>query len=604
MRIYPLSINVTDADPAQVRLFFERPSGETATSSEIVSPWILQGLLSQDTIKNIRTTDRMDISISVTGSGVGLIDRMTHILLVDDDDRGLIYRVVGYDTLTLSSRSLSVSLELDALATASLYHRGAFSIRGTWDVWLDDIACRALPFDVPLVIDQERSIRLPHTEIACKCWDFQSQQAVDGVIQIGYVYITGVKDGDFACDCIPVVLNSKYPAALSRLASDNTRYYTPRLSVILDNPQKYSEFETTESIISVSISARAPQPATVSVYQEPTSSAPETSLNIDMPYAWIKVGDAGNQKLAFRLPTVGSSSYKITPLTVPDFGVGTDPRWSMCTFEIRDMIGSMVGDLDTRLRHMQTPRRFTGLKVETVTTLTGVETRLIMPDGSMIKWMEGQLPFNTSRHLDYLATQATYDRELMDMSNQRAMTDYMLNSANSITNGLISGGLTANPIVGVASAALGIVTQGIKLESDIDLAEKELQAKVDQIKLMPDNTFTSASEIYIRNANRIADGEGLPLDSIIVRRPMDMAQNWNQTDKYLEMCRSGGLLTSGDYAELSVNVLETGRSSPMVRIRQCQGWNINDAAGTPCPQWLMDRVLSELKSGYRIKRMR
>ena len=31
---------------------------------------------------------------------------------------------------------------------------------------------------------------------------------------------------------------------------------------------------------------------------------------------------------------------------------------------------------------------------------------------------------------------------------------------------------------------------------------------------------------------------------------------------------------------------------------------LNDAAGTPCPQWLMDRVLSELKSGYRIKRMR
>lgn len=134
MRIYPLSISITDADPAQVRLFFERLSDETATSSEIVSSWILQGLLSQDTIKTIRTTDRMDISIPVTGSGAGLIDRMTHILLVDDDDRGLVYRVVGYDTLTLSSRSLSVSLELDALATASLYHRGAFSIRGTWDV--------------------------------------------------------------------------------------------------------------------------------------------------------------------------------------------------------------------------------------------------------------------------------------------------------------------------------------------------------------------------------------------------------------------------------------------------------------------------------------
>ena len=85
---------------------------------------------------------------------------------------------------------------------------------------------------------------------------------------------------------------------------------------------------------------------------------------------------------------------------------------------------------------------------------------------------------------------------------------------------------------------------------------------------------------------------------------MDMSQDWNQSDKYLEMCRSGGLLTSGDYAELSVNVLETGESSPMVRIRQCQGWTINDGAGTPCPQWIMDRVLSELKSGYRIKRMR
>lgn len=132
------------------------------------------------------------------------------------------------------------------------------------------------------------------------------------------------------------------------------------------------------------------------------------------------------------------------------------------------------------------------LKVRAVLDITGMTTYVWNDDLQIVyKFPEGHIPFNGSSWLEYLAKNRDYDRECMQINIDKANADAAIGAASGVASGALTGALTANPVIGVATAALNIGTTVLGRKVSID-SEKALQeAREQQYRVASNNTYNT-----------------------------------------------------------------------------------------------------------------
>lgn len=480
-------------------------------------------------VKDIDPADRVSLTLPYAGGGSL---RITHFLLRSESwiPQFFLYRVTDIGTHTLTAPAHRYELDLDVMGTVTLQHPPsfAFSIRGNWDSFTHSLGERYQPYGSPMEVVRPWCIELPHPDDVQAVVTIGSTPRVTDFAPV-FVTVSGVTTtGNFASYFAVCALTKGtslyFPGQLGPLGFSQAQgrgLIYPSLEELINNPTAYTPFTASDRIVSMSISRRSPI----------------GRIRIE------KREEYGGQFLGVtfldKQPRAVSVEHGSRVMTEIDLGayhieeIGETPdissvMWPSVSLEVHDMMLNLVGDMDPRLfvpfasgdEGYVANVKVSGLRLMTSNSITGVESKLLLPDGSAIKWNEGSLAYNTSAYLDYLAVQQRYDREMLSIANQRAFTNMAVSGAKSIANGVLTGALSSGP-AGIATGALGVIGDVAQYAAERRFAREELEAKVDQTKQVPDNVYTSSTDQWLANATALANSEDVLADMIVLRLPKE-----------------------------------------------------------------------------------
>ena len=547
-------------------------------------------------------------------AAASIAGRVSHVVLEDVKacPMWVVYAVESVDTHTLAGQSVTFSLRMDELGTMTLNQRAGgpgLDVSGTWDLYEKNLGGRCLPYSQPMVI--HKSVRLPYYEPVTVT--LTSTLQITRTVDFCFVSVTGIENGKFTTAlavCWPDeqahTLRDGYidigPAGFSLAAGKIYRF--PTISEIVNDPQTFTPFTTSGSIVSITISRRPV--CEVAGFNLNTNVRAEGYINAQIETGSLKVVAEGERTTVVMMVSdnpldlvhvMNVPSLELEPI-IPEIG----------TIEVRDMTGSIVTEIDPRWiygRYGQITNGETvtlsGLKLETAQGIASIESRLIFPDGSIAKWVEGTLPYNTSAYLDYVATQQRYDREMLSIANQKASADLIIGTTTSITNGIFTGAIGGGPMGGVASAAIGAVGNIAKFEIDRAAALQELEAKQQQLKLMPDNVFTSSTDMYL---SYLRKNSTAVIDSVVVRVPSDAYNSAGEIDssKYPDRFTRLGHFADGRMAVLSQKTGSIGGRTVKLRevITVSASVDRGDGGGVSPPMWLTTGLIARLRAGTKM----
>lgn len=561
----------------------------------------------------------------------GLLDAeahsVTHILAYNESftPKYALYRVDRVEAVSLTARSHRFVCSLDALGTATLM--GPLSISGMWDLYPEGLGERCVPYDSPMVIAPAYSVKLP---VMSYVNDYYA-------VNKNFVCVTvaGVdEDGGFAL--YGAVCRLDETRRITAYAYDSAGTYAykdmPMLDEIVNDPEDFTPFDTATRITGMFISRRwafrggLADHTDGSTHYDPLFTNTGQYVSTASGCVMIKLPYAG-QNVMTRTQTV----------------TGTLPMsralWGLATAEIRDTMGRVVGTIDTKLAQGSTDEAtLSGLTLETVASITGIQSRLVLPDGSMICWSEGTLPYNSSAYKEYLAYTAEYDRQMLSIANQRALTDLAVGSMESIVNGTLAGGLagggtkgktgSAGAIVGGITTLVGVGANVLRYQSETELRQQELDAKIGMIKSTPDTAYLSSSDTmlaWIRSLGleTYVDPPTFGVDSIAVRLPKDSFTSVWQSDEsaqpqwtavhtwnpdYIKLLTYNGVYGGGRYADLDDTIFskileETEEEVQHTFIKAKDITSITSAreTGEYTPTWLQRIVAQRIRQGVRVR---
>ena len=569
-------------------------------------------------VKDLDLSDRMEYTLPI-GDNLSLNDafKVTHLAFVHEGFLMpvMVYTVRDVITTTLSGRSIRFELELDTVATATINVTGSTAVWGTWDSFPNNLGADIIPFDDVLEIDRSASVNLPVSQYTLRAVTPNVDRTVTAPLV--HVFVTGVKDGAFwtywAACLADLDLNANTNTYLRVGAQASVLGFKPfpTLSQLINEPDRFTPFAAEGSITGISVSLTAPFPVTATVTGQGSADA-RIELTFDgsgwlihrneeeqTAYDTIMIGIPNTLELSDRVP-IPSSVDILTKAAC------------MAMIEVRDMTGNIVGSIDNRWLYESTSGNYcnlSGLYYETALSYTGIECRIILPDGSVIKIPQGTLPYNTNAYIDYMATMARYDREILDITQDRALANLGISTANSITNGVLSAALSGNVGVGIASGVVSSAANAAQYAVDMEANIRQLEAKKQQIQLIPDNAYTSTSEFYLSNAiTKFSKGHFLPAHMIVVRFPrgsmrtVSGRREW--TDAYRYWFSTEGFHAGGRYAELNQDVL-TENPEGLTKLRGIHTMSaLLPQSGSEIhlnlPLWLENRLIETLKRGVRI----
>lgn len=572
------------------------------------------------TSKTVDLTDRRTFNCPINAEEAGAV---THFAFYSEEwePRFALYRVTNLLTRTLTAMSVTFELELDPIGTVTMQTKPGrpMKVSGYWDVFHRNLGERSKPYAQPMGIVDDLSVSLPRIPRM----HFTSGEETD----ILFVKVTGVINGGYATyGALAVADPNIRRTVIAKI--DGTEYNIyPRIKDIVDEPQTYTPFATTDSIIDISVSARSPVPISLIEGGTPIDQS-QAIVNTD---TLILEGDlvelpVGSGGLVYSWTRLSDASYGLSlSYDVPATGAVSWFMWPVVEMDLRDMYGNVLANIDTgwcepygsehalESRDRDTPTSVSGLRVVTSVTLTNVMSSLVFPDGSHIDWPEGHLPFNTSVYQDYLATQQRYDREMMDIAVQQARGQTIVNSATSLVNGVLTGALSANPLVGVATTAVGVTGNIADFEIRMETLRKELSAKQMQLQLMPDKTFVGAGNIeYLDGFDQKVRGKAV--DMITVKLPID-AWRAHPTagviyePRYTDWFTRHGFYAGGRYGLLDQDDTELySDDTRFVKVGSVIGSNMFEmdfisATDRPFPGWLQRQVIDLLRRGANLRRI-
>lgn len=571
------------------------------------------------TSKTIDLTDRRTITLPMKAEEAGAV---THLAFYSEEwePRFALYRVTNLLTRTLSATSVTFEVELDPIGTVTMQTKPErpLKVGGYWDVFHRNLGERSKPYAQPMGIVDDLSVRLP----GIPKWKYYSTLDPADLV---FVKITGVKGGGFKTyGCLAFADPTVARAVLVSFDGTNSYYY-PKIDDIVNDPQTYTPFDTADSILDISVSARSPVPILTVEGGTPL----DLSVDVITSDTLVLDGDfvaLGTGTLRYGWSELSDASYGLSQsYDVPATGGVSWFMWPVVEMDLRDMYGNVLANIDTgwcepygsehalERREMETLTSVSGLRVVTSVTLTNVMSSLVFPDGSHIDWPEGHLPFNTSVYKDYLATQQRYDREMMDIAVQQARGQTIVNSATSLVNGVLTGALSANPLVGIATTVVGVAGNIAEYEIRSETLRKELTAKQSQLQLMPDKTFVEAGNIeYLDGFNQKLKGKAV--DMITVKLPID-AWRMHPTagviyeSRYVDWFIRHGFYAGGRFGLLDQDDTELySDNTRFVKVGSVVSSNMfemdfNSVLDKPFPGWLQRQVVDLLRRGVNLRRI-
>ena len=190
---------------------------------------------------------------------------------------------------------------------------------------------------------------------------------------------------------------------------------------------------------------------------------------------------------------------------------------------------------------------------------------------------------------------------MLSIATQKASADLIIGTTTSITNGIFTGAIGGGAAGGVASAAIGAVGNIAKFEIDRAAALQELEAKQQQLKLMPDNVFTSSTDMYL---SYLRKNSTAVVDSVVVRVPSDAytsagnIDSWKYPDRFTRL----GHFADGRMAVLSQKTGSIGGRSVKLRdvITISASVDRGDGGGVSPPMWLVTGLIARLKAGTKM----
>lgn len=561
-------------------------------------------------LKDIDLMDRTELRIPIQPSRAS---GATHVVLMSDKwfPRIAIYRVTDVLTRTLTAQSTRLAVQLDPLATLTVQTSTdrAMDVSGWWDIFDRNLGESSKPYAQPMVIDRTRSVSLPSLP-----------RLINNDIEfdIVFVKVTGVtQSGEFktyGTFCYADPTNRYVVYYYGTGPSEGNIWHFPRLAHIINDPQTYTPFNTSDSIIDISVSARAP----FEVLRRPDFP---TDL-IFSGQTLVKVGPEGDVYMVMvELTDASFGSAYIQD--VPSTGSVPWMYWPQVEMDLRDMMGNVVANIDTKWSEGVNPSEYTydkgqsdpttvsGLRIGTSVTFTNIITSLIFPDGSHIEWPEGHLPYNTDVYKDYLATQQRYDRDMLDISLQQSRGQTIINSTSSLINGVLAGALSGSGPLGILSAGVGVIGNIAAYDINRKASEAELVAKQQQLQLMPDKTFTGAATDYLDGV--IYKGKGSAVDMITIKLPSDMTVNGVWAEGYRQQ-RFKGFYAGGRYAhylQKPGGVIGQYLTRSHIRLKGLEAISsllVNKDQSTAnelvdAPVWLKQRAIDRLMIGTDVIRV-
>ena len=190
---------------------------------------------------------------------------------------------------------------------------------------------------------------------------------------------------------------------------------------------------------------------------------------------------------------------------------------------------------------------------------------------------------------------------MLSIATQKASADLIIGTTTSITNGIFTGAIGGGAAGGVASAAIGAVGNIAKFEIDRAAALQELEAKQQQLKLMPDNVFTSSTDMYL---SYLRKNSTAVIDSVVVRIPSDAYNSAENIDssKYSDRFTRLGHFADGRMAVLSQKTGSIGGRTVKLRdvITISASVDRGDGGGVSPPMWLVTGLIARLKAGTKM----
>lgn len=289
---------------------------------------------------------------------------------------------------------------------------------------------------------------------------------------------------------------------IGKTGSNTKRIFSfPTIRSFINNPvgwlQHYNDTIAEKDIVDISISERCPwKPSftTEEGYSNPlvgfytTPETPDIDHVIN-PIYWIDthtdpISGTVTEYWGLYNLNIMQAVDDIGEITLDYTGISGLIRASG-QFHLKDPADNIIAVIPSNLVGIK-------LKVRAMLDITGMTT-YVWNDALQIvyKFPEGHIPFNGSSWLEYLAKNRDYDRECMQINIDKANADAAIGAASGVASGALTGALTANPVIGVATAALNIGTTVIGRKVSID-SEKALQeAREQQYRIASNNTYNT-----------------------------------------------------------------------------------------------------------------
>ena len=464
-------------------------------------------------------TVRLGVSISDDTKGPGT---WTH-LLIDNIGQGLVYKILavrqGPARLDYASPGsyqpatgiVEADLELDMLAT--MYQ----SARFTSTYWADaDITLTGrwerLPLPGgPLEQFQLRPSQMHRDRIATRLPHITEKAG--GTLPILFVKITAqVSDALTHFGTFCTVENSSAYLDAHLCSSNNQFYIYPSLYAVMNELPLMLGIDS-KNIVDVSISEDCPFAYSFSSgagYQGRDIIATSASG----ASAWLhnfEVGGNTYHIMMYSLPNM-IIDWKETTLTLQF----KDSERLMGQLQLIGSDNSVVSVIDPRYAayNAVTERWEIDFTYRCKVDCGSMYSELQYPDGTVLRFNEGHLPWVGSAWADYVAVQRNYDRSVNIIEKDKAQTEMVGGIATSLANGMFTSAFNGG--LGAATAALGAVgTVGNWYEGE--RARGNMQdAKEGLMKATPGTVYSP--EYGVSYANIMANAEAFR--QIVVAMPI------------------------------------------------------------------------------------
>ncbi len=460
-------------------------------------------------VEVINTTPRQNIGARTAAD-------WTHAFLEIDNSDALVYKVTGIrqgrtfknvdnsdppvNTESSAYGSILVSLQIDMLATYWVNVGNSGAITGRWSRLPLPSLGPIEPFQIrPAQMMKTSSVDVPSNlpDMAYGLFDIELHNLV--YVQINYV------TGSSLYTRFYIASMDEPSMEVYAFTGSGGRTPFPSLNDLLVNANTGI---TASEIISINVSNRCPynvECGTSPQHSDPGIYLTYVSSGIKQ-YVEAQVYTSGTSHAYYQvargimlgsIPIIKLLHSETLEMTI------TLAQTYMGYFSVRDGGKNVVGSIDTRYTEpvTGTTNRKLSVTVQTISDGVSLYTELILSDGTVIRYPEGNVPFAGDAYKEYSIAQMAYDREMLSINQERVKTNAVTGIVASLTNGAIAS--IGNGGLGAATAGVGAIGTAVETMSSLRLTEKEQEAKEKLMRDTPDNAYqTGCGYSYIINILR------------------------------------------------------------------------------------------------------